>query len=124
MRGQRGPETLHLPNWDDTRHLKIYTQLTLIQLAQIKKMASMLPVLKVACILQIKVQVDPKDRDPFLGLVKPIFHPVSAEPECAYVAFHRRKRWAWRISGGLKDDKGLIYECNNIISHPIQVYHA
>jgi hypothetical protein len=68
-------------------------------------MASMPPAPKVACILQIKVQVDPKDRDTFLSLFKPIFDLVSAEPECAYFIVGEDEPGVFRWTEGYTRDR-------------------
>lgn len=78
----------------------------------------MLPAPKVACILQIKVQVDPKDRDTFLSLFKPIFDLVSAEPECAYFIVGEDEPGVFRWTEGYTKDKDWFM--NVAISSPSQ----
>jgi hypothetical protein len=48
-------------------------------------MTFLLPAPKVAFILQVKVFIDPKDRDTFLKHFKTAYKIVIEEPECAYV---------------------------------------
>jgi quinol monooxygenase YgiN len=47
-------------------------------------MAIPIPAPKVAVILQIRVTIDPKDRETFLHHFKTVYDFVVAEPECAY----------------------------------------
>jgi hypothetical protein len=47
-------------------------------------MTSLLSAPKVAFILQVKVFIDPKDRDTFLKHFKTAYNIMIEEPECAY----------------------------------------
>jgi hypothetical protein len=47
-------------------------------------MAAVIPAPKVAFILQVKVIIDPKDRETFIKHFKTAYDIVMAEPECAY----------------------------------------
>jgi quinol monooxygenase YgiN len=72
----------------------------------------MIPAPKIACILQIKVQIEPKDRETFLSHFKPVVARVSAEPECAYFIIGEDEPGVFRWTEGWTRDKDWF---NNVL---------
>lgn len=75
----------------------------------------MIPVPKVACLLQIKVVVKPENREAWLVLFKQIFDHVSAEPECAYFIIGEEEPGVFRWTEGWTKDKEWF---NDVLTLP------
>lgn len=71
-------------------------------------MASIIPAPKVACISQIKVAVNPSDREAFLVLLKQVLDHVFAEPECAYFLVGEEKPGVFRFTEGWTKDQEWV----------------
>ena len=76
-------------------------------------MATLIPAPKDACLLQIKIVVDPKDREAWLALFKQIFDHVVAEPECAYFIVGDEKPGVFRWTEGWTREKEWL---NNVLT--------
>jgi hypothetical protein len=89
-------------------HFKQYLKSHHITNPELPEMASMIPVPKVSCILQIKMIVKPGHREAWLAHFKQIFHHVSQEPECAYFIIGEDEPGVFRWTEGWTKDKEWI----------------
>jgi quinol monooxygenase YgiN len=74
------------------------------------KMTSIVPTPKVSCIIQIKIVVNPNDREAWLLLFKQCADHVSAEPECAYFIIGEGEAGVFRWTEGWTKDKDWVNE--------------